>query len=1004
MASAEVAPASLLRLDGTTAPAVTVSGRVIDEKGQGLPGVTVLERGTSNGATTDADGRFTLSVGDNATLTFSFVGYTTQQIAVAGRTTIDVSLAPDTRALNEVVVVGYLTQEREQVTGAVSQVSSAEIRRAPVATLTEAIQGRAAGVQVTNSGVPGQAPIVNIRGIGSVGGGNGVLYVVDGVWVENIRDINPNDVESATVLKDAASLAPYGSRGANGVIIVTTRRGRVGKPAININAYRGVQNIWRTYDLMNAQEWANTARLMYTNANQTPYNGITNPPAGVDTDWQEELIRPGSVEDYSIGFSGAGEASNFSISTGYFRQKGTIKGPSFERYSLRLNSGFNRGRLRITESAQLSRSHQQRIIGLPFIDVVRMLPIIPVNDPTTVSGYGFGNPDRVTFGTNPIGAQDVFNDRNTENRLIGSLAGELTIFDFLRYRLNLGTEFVSFVDRFQAKNGQAGGLSFNAPVQPAVLREGRGDNLFLLAENTLTFNRSFGDNNVQAVIGYSEQKNTFNLARSIAQGFGTGPTYYYSLSGGTGTPGVEGSRDIWTKRSYFAQVAYDYADRYLVTGAFRRDGSSRFDPNNRWGNFYAFSGGWRISKEGFFEGITAISNLKLRGSYGQLGNDQLNSGYLYQATLNQNVNYPFGTGTVNNGFIATQLPSTGIRWESRNTANFGFDLGLLEDRFTLAADYYVSETRDALVNPDVVYYLGNAGGRPFTNLGRIRNSGFEFQLGYSENRKPFRYGASANLTTIKNEVKELSFEGQVINAGPHGGITRTQVGQPVGAFFLVPMEGIFQTREEVLAHRAQPDAQPGDVKYRDVNGDGQIDDADRVFTGSPIPTLQYALNLNAGFKGFDLTMFFQGVTGNDIWNGTRFWTDRLDDNGNFRRDLSPWTPDNPSTTTPRPLLGGSQNARANSTRWLEDGSYLRLKNVQLGYTLPESLTGRVNGLGSVRLFVTGQNVFTITDYTGYDPEVVPNNPGDPNNVFVRGVDDGSFPNLRTFTGGLQVNF
>ncbi|WP_196954684.1 SusC/RagA family TonB-linked outer membrane protein [Hymenobacter guriensis] len=986
----------------TSPVAVAVSGRVLDDKGQPLPGVTVLEKGTTNGTQTDTDGNYSLSVADNATLIFSFVGYTTQEAAVSGRTSVNITLAQDTKLLNDVVVVGYLRLPAEQVTGSVTQVSQEQIRRAPVASVTEALQGRVAGVQVVNSGAPGQNPVVNIRGIGSIQAGSSPLYIVDGVWTNDIRDISPSDIESSTILKDAASLAPYGSRGANGVIIVSTRRGKLGKPAFNFNSYYGVQNITRTYELAGTEQWADITRQMYINAGKQGeiYSGAANPPA-INTNWQDSLIQRGRVQSYNVGLSGASESANYNVSVGYFDQQGTIIGPKFERYNVRVNTGANRGRFRIEQSAQLSRAMTTRVNGIPFIDVLRMLPIIPVHDRTTVSGYGFGNPNQVTFGTNPVGLQDVYNNTNLENRLIGSLAPEIKLFDFLTYRLNLGMEYVGFLDRTESKNGQAAGLRMNEPTRPSQLFESRGERVFLLAENTLNFQRTFGKHNVNAVAGYTEQKNTIRNTVADAQGFGVGPTYYWAFGAATGAASVGGETRKWAKRSYLGQLAYDFDDRYLVTAAVRRDGSSLVDPVNKWGTFSAFSLGWRISKEAFFESIPLLSDLKLRASYGQLGNDNLQE-YLYQRILNPNVNYPLGGGgtqPVQNGSIQNQLSSNNLRWEKRNTLNVGFDAGFLDNRLTLGADYYISRTTDALVNPAIPLYEGNVGGTPFTNLGELENRGFEFQAGFQNTTGDFTYGVNANLTTLRNRVTKLAFEGQNYTSGP-GGVTRTEVGHSVGAFYLRHMVGIFQTQEEIDAYGKQPDAKPGDVKYEDLNNDGIISDLDRRFIDTAFPKIQYGLNLNVGYKGFDLSALFQGVSGNDIFNVTRFWTDRMDDNGNFRADIRPWTPTNPSTTTPRPLLASPTNTNAlmTSDRWLENGAYLRLKNLQVGYSLPKTITEKLAGVGSVRFTITAANLFTVTDYTGYDPEIVGAG------GLARGVDDGNYPNVRTITGGLQVGF
>lgn len=1022
--------------DTMARPAVPVSGRVVDENGQGMPGVTVLEKGTTNGVTTSADGSFTLNVASgSATLVFSFVGYTSREVAVANQSTINISLAPDTEALNEVVVVGYLTQERQNVTGSVASVGAQEVRRAPVATVSEAIQGRLPGVQVANSGQPGQAPVVNIRGIGSITSGSGPLYIIDGLWVENIRDFNPQDAESVQVLKDAASLAPYGSRGANGVIIITTRRGKSGTPAINFNGYAGVQNIAKTYDLMNSEEWAVINRQAYENAGRTPQPYALTLPRDangqiISTDWQDEFFKQGSVQDYSLGFSGGGTNSNFLISGGYFNQKGTAVGPKFERYSLRINSGFNRGKLRVGESVLLTRANQTRLNGAtvtnpdgyPFVGVLRMLPVIPVYDPTVPGGYGIGGNNASTFGINPIAQQQLFNNTGTSNRLQGSIYGEYSFTDFLRYRLNLGTEFHAFHDR---EKRQFGVQRQNDPLNPSFYAENQGNELFTLVENTLTFDKSFDKNNLTAVVGYTEQRQRQEFTRGRNNDYGTGPVYYWALDAGSTAPQVVGSEYLYTKRSYLGQLTYDYDQRYLLTGAYRRDGSSRFSPDNRWGNFYAGSLGWRVSREAFFEGITAISNLKLRASYGSLGNESLlgeyGGSYLWQALINPNVNYPLGgDATIFNGSIQTKLASTDIAWEERRTTNVGADFGFLEDRLTLSLDYYVSKTQNALVQVQQPLVLGNAGDDPFRRIGRLENRGFEVLLGYNETRNPFKYGIAANLTTIKNEVQRLSDRGSSFLLGGPNDATRTEPGYEVGSFYLYQFDGIFQTGDNI-AGSAQPNAQPGDVRYKDINNDGVINDRDRAHVGRVFPKLQYGLNLTASYANFDLAAFFQGIQGNDVLNVSKYWLERTDENGNYERGFSPWTPDNPSTTTPRAIISGAppgspaaasatENSRLNSTRWLEDGSYLRLKNIQIGYNVPKAALERVKGIGSLRIYVTGQNVFTVTDYSGYDPETVGTNPvtlntnNPPPSTLARGVDFGSYPSVRTFAAGIQLGF
>ncbi|MDO7873301.1 TonB-dependent receptor [Hymenobacter sp. ASUV-10] len=1008
----------------TARPAAPISGRVTDANGQGLPGVSVMVAGTTTGTSTNSEGQFTLDAPAGAVLSFSYVGYVTQSVTVGSEATINVQLQEDIQKLNEVVVVGYLTQDRQNVTSAVSTVDVRESAKAPVPTLSQAIQGRTPGVLVEGSGAPGATPSIVIRGVGSLALTSQPLYVIDGLWTDNIRDLSPTDIASVTVLKDASSTAVYGSAGANGVVVITTKRGQSGAPKISFNGYRGIENVYRRYDLTNASEWADRSATASINAGvpvlpgADKANGTFNP--NVDTDWQNEFFQTGTVQDYNLTMSGGTSdgknASNFLISGGYFNQEGIAKGPNFERYSVRLNSGLRRGRLKIGQSALLTHINTTLLNNYPFIDILTILPSIPVYDNTHSSGFGFGSTGSLpTYSVNPVGAQQILSRTQSNNRLQGSANAEFAFTDYLSYRLNLGLEMHLFADQDARKGGA---IRLGDPdVDQDFLYQNRGTAKTLLVENTLNFNKRFGSHSVNALLGYSEQKYDFSNTSGRASGFNSVPQYYFVLNAGTNrasAPTVGGIADEWAKRSFFSQLTYDYKGRYLLTGSFRRDGSSRFDPTRRYGNFGAGSVGWRVSEEEFFKtAVPVVSNLKLRASYGVNGNDNLFSSYLYQATVNQNVNYILGSGqTLTNGAIQIGFASQDIHWESRYTTDFGLDMGLMENRLTLSADYYSSTTKDALINPPLPTYLGSFNAAPYTNLGEIRNQGFELAVGYHDNRKAFTWGVDLSLTTLKNEVIQLS---ETLPAIPgHLGLTRTEVGQPISRLYLIPMEGIFQSQEEVDNYRSadgkviQPYASAGDVKYKDVDGDGIIDlDKDREFVGQPFPTLQGGLNLTAGYKGFDLSVFFQGVTGNDVFNVGRFALDQLNGPTNYRRDLEPWTPENQSNTTPRLLqIGGTgnvgtaavMNSLRQTTRWVEDGSYLRLRNIQLGYTFPKALTSRVQSLGSVRIYVTGRNVFTLTKYLGYDPET----PGV--GTFGRGIDDGSYPNVRAFTGGLQVEF
>ncbi len=1013
-----------------------VSGRLTDENGSGLPGVNVLVKGTSQGTQTDAVGRYTLpNVPDGATLVFSFVGYTVQEVAVGNRTTIDAQLAPNGR-LDEVVVVGYLAQDRQNVSSAVSALNVKEATKTPVATVVQGIQGRVAGVQIQGSGGPGDTPVILVRGAGSIGlSSSAPLYVIDGLWTDNIRDLNPNDIATLNVLKDASSTAVYGSRGANGVVQITTKRGKAGAPTIGVNAYAGLDQIYKRYNLTNASDWADRAVQAYANAGINPLSagqnslpGAVKGPGGkfdpnTDTDWQKEFFRTGRTEDYNLNLSGGTSdgknASNYLVSGEYFHQEGIIKGPDFKRYSLRLNSGVTKGRFRFQENAQFTHLNTTLLNGASFVDVLTFLPSITVYNPANIGGFATGDGVQNTFATNPVGAQVLLHRTQSDNRLAGNFTVDYSIFDFLTYRLNLAIDGHTYNN---ADAQQLGVLRQNTPIITSFLNEFQGYDVFLMAENTLNFNKSFGEHHVNALAGYSQQDTKIHNTNAHAEGFTSTPQYYFQLgSGGATGAFVGGIEAEITRESYFGQATYDYKNRYLVSGSFRRDGSSRFTPQNRYGNFGAASLGYRLSEEDFFKNaLPQINNLKLRASYGVIGNEALNGvyygAYLPTATIAQNVNYVLGTNQANNGFVTgstqLQLPSPDIRWEERRTRDIGLDADFLDNRLSLSADYYISETRNALAPIAVPVYLGNFGGNPVQNAGSLENRGFELALGYHETKKAFTYGADFTLTTLKNRVTALPLVGQTLPDA--SGITLTTVGQPVGAFFLIPMAGIFQTNDEASNYKnskgtvIEPYASAGDVKYTDTNDDGIIDSKDRVYVGSPFPTLQYGLNLGAGYKNFDVSVFLQGVSGNQIFNNTKVALENYNGPSNYEADVQPWSPTNPSNSVPRAQQGGSadarlaaaasQNALYATTRWLENGAYMRLKNVQVGYTFPKSVLSRVPAIGSLRVYVTGRNIVTFTKYSGFDPEIVGTE------YYGRGIDNSAYPNVRTFTGGVTATF
>ncbi len=996
-----------------------ISGTVTDATDNTpLPGVNVLLKGTTTGTVTDVEGSFNLTVPDDAqTLVFSSVGYQTTEVSIGDQTTLDVQLTPDVQSLSEVVVIGYGSQKRSDITGSVAVVDVEKTKKVQAASVAEQLQGQVPGVSVTSSGVPGQISEVKIRGTG-IFGNNNPLYVIDGLLTSNTPDFNPNDVESIQVLKDAAATALYGTQAANGVVIITTKRGVEGPAKVSFQAYYGVQEIANRLELMNAEEFAAITNAAYDAAGEPRMAGTsTKFDPNIDTDWQDAFFKTGVIQNYNLTLSGGSKNGNYLISGDYFDQEGTVIGPEFDRYSLRVNTGMTRGKFNLGESLLLTRSNRVELIGRPFNDVIRMLPTIPVYTDDAVNfpgGYGFGSQDNYTFGSNPIAMQELTDNNFISNRLQGTLFGEYAITDFLKYKLNLGLEYQAFYDKFFRKFGI---WSYNAPLEPPFLDESRGEQYSTLIENTLTFDQSFGDHNLNVLAGYVEQQVHFANSQGINRGYTADASgnYRQVLSAGTQNPSALGIQWNQALRSLLGRITYDYAGRYYLTASVRRDGVSRFGPDHKWGNFPAASVGWRISNEDFFDaGPEWINNLMLRASYGVTGNSntdllpQPSASYPYLAVINTSTNYVFGTDqSITPGASQQQLVNEDIRWQSKRALDIGFDLGLLQNKVAITADYYETLTTGLLAQVPLPGTSGNDGGDPYVNNGKMRNRGVELGITYQENQGDFTYSISANATTVKNRILELAYGRPIY--GP--GSTKTAEGGELGQFFLIQRDGIFQSEEEVR-NSAQPDAQPGDVRFKDVNGrdaegnltgqpDGRIDNDDRAYVGSSIPELEYGLNLTAGYKGFDVTAFFAGVSGNKIFNTGKWWGHRTDDNQNHPKDLVPWTPENKSTTTPRAVYrtGGVSNARYNQDAWLEDGSYFRMRTMQIGYTLPSSLfRGLGENAANLRVYVNGQNLFTITQYSGYNPEVKGEG------LFGRGVDDGNFPTSRVITGGVQFNF
>lgn len=954
-----------------------------------------MVKGSTTGTSTDAGGNYSLHVANGqVTLVFSTVGYADQEMPVNGQETVDVQMKPGNAQMGEVVVVGYGSQRKKDLTGAVAVVPVGEITKRQATTIGEAMQGMATGVYVRGGGLPGSEARVEIRGLKSLTNTANPLYVIDGMITTANRDFNPNDVESIQILKDASAAAIYGSRAANGVIIITTKRGKKGPMRVEASAKASVQ-VTPRYDLAGTDEFAKLNYMAYDNAGAARQNLNL----GVNTDWQDEAFRTGNMQDYNVSFSGGSDNGTYMVSANYFGNKGTVISTDFNRLSLRVNAQGTKGIFTIGENLAISNARANEMSGNPYLDVVRLLPTIPVRDPANPGGYGYGSESRArTFGTNPVAVADL-DDRTNENfRVRGNVFSELKLRPWLKYRLNLGYETSNDNYRHERKQGN---WTLNQAFDPAIYDENRARWQSLLVENTLSFNKQFRKHTVNAVAGQTYQRDDYGqiwgAKRNILQNTSTGEYYWVLDQGNEAQTGGFLQKAILL--SYLGRLEYNFDDRYLFNGVIRYDGSSRLGRNDQWDVFPSLSAAWRISHESFFKS-NVINDLKLRASHGTLGNSS-NIGYWdFLPVINTFSTIAMGTGqSIQAGATQVRLANQNLRWEKLTETNVGVDAALLDNRLNLTAEYYITKTSDALWYMPIPMTTGNDGGNPAINAADVRNTGVELSATWNGKAREVNYYVTANVTTVRNKVLSLGYGRNNIFTGT----TVTQVGKPAAAWYLLETDGIFQSQAEVDNYKnkegkvIQPNAKPGDIRFKDNDGDGQITDKDKAVVGDPWANWELGLNMGASWKNFDLTMNWFGSFGATFYNGLRSVVDRFDDNSNYRAGIKPWTPDNPNTDVPRAYYGSTLNSRGDTDRWLEKGGFMRLKYISLSYQIPAALLKHI-GFNSARISIAGQNLITITDFGGLDPEF---NNGDP---FQRGVWSFQFPNLKTYSAGLQLGF
>ena len=984
----------------------TINGTVLDKNGAPLPGANILEKGTTNGTQTDFDGNFSIDVADeNASLVVSYIGFKTKEIPINGQTTLAITLEEDAAGLDEVVVVGYGTSAKKDVTGAISSVSGADFQNVPVTGIDKAIQGRIAGVQVVrNGGAPGGSTSIRIRGAGTVNNSE-PLYIIDGVPTGGIDGINPNDISSIEVLKDASASAIYGTRAANGVVIVTTKKGRKGQLNLTIDAYTGISNVVKTLDVLDAPTLALIKRERYTN------DGIPVNPIWEDaqyqtqrTNWQDELFKTGITNNVDLSISGGSEKSSFIFSLGYYEEEGIVEKAEADRFSLRVNSDHRLKKwLKIGQNLSLSTSSNNGFNttsaqnGLIF-SAIRFHPGLPVKD---TNGDFSSNQISGEFGdiNNPLYEVDINDASNRFTRLLSNATAEVTLTDELKLKANFGFEAAINDSR-----------SFN-PIILDQIRQRSSNNAnrdynqatSFLMEYFLQYDKIFAeDHKVGFVGGYTQQ--SFN-----AQGFSAtavnlpdeDPSQRFLSTGSANATNEFKSED--GLRSVFGRLNYAYKDKYLLTATVRSDESSKFAEGNKRGVFPAVSIGWRLSDESFFEGVTFMDNVKLTAGWGELGNQNIPS-FQYLARIGRGQRYSFGPDGSNQVIGANQISfaNPDVTWETVVMTNIGASMTFLDDRLSANFNYFVKDTEDMLLSPPTIGSQGNTPS-PFLNVGEIRNKGLEIELGWSnETNEDFSYSIDANAAFVDNEVTKLvegSFLGSRFYGRPNQEIARTIVGNPMATFYGWRADGLFQTQADIDGHADQPGAVPGDVRFIDLNNDGVIDSDDREIIGSPHPKVTYGINTNFSYKAFDLNMFFLGVGGVEIYNADRMQGLDASYPFNLYSDITNrWTGPNSSNSIPRVSTLRTNLNHRTSDLFVESGDFLRLKNISLGYTLPSETIEKM-GLSRLRFYVSGQNVFTITGYSGLDPEL-----GLTDNNLQQNVDFAQFPQARTFLLGVNVGF
>ncbi len=1039
----------------------SISGKVADQAdGTPLPGVSVVLKGTNQGTVSGSDGSFNINAQPSDVLVFSFIGFSHQEIPVGTQTTINVQMVPSVESLQEVVVIGYGEKSRAMLTESIGTVSAKDLQKLPVASPDAALQGRVSGVQVTNvSGAPGSPVAIRIRGVGTVGN-TAPLFVVDGVPITTslvndrfdvspntniFASLNPSDIESISVLKDASAAAVYGVRAANGVVLITTKRGKQGKPKISFDTYYGIQQ----FPENNLPNWANTQQYValaqegIDNRNLRDGTSLTlhphlqpgSPYLDVNTDWQDAAIAKNSpITNSTLSVSGGGEFNNYFISAGYFKQEAISPNWDLERYTFRANSDYKvGGKFKFGQTFTLAYQNVERGYnaggdGLIFSSTANMPSFFSIyedpNNPVPNNRYGFnGNLNVAGLAMqNMLGVNEIVDNKERLLRLLGGIYGEFEIIKGLKFRSAASLDFNYSNNSFWNPGYRAIEMGLD---RPQYYTTGRNEDYTQVFTNTLTYGKTIGEHNFNILAGYEYQKLRGNEISITGEDFlGTDEAFYSVVKNARRFQPPGGGLGNNAFAGIIGRVSYDFQSKYLVTASIRRDGTAQFSEANRYGTFPSVSAAWRISQENFFQGINAISDLKLRASWGQLGNSQTTA---FPHIRRFSVTPDYGVGnTASQGAVQSTYVNPNIKWETVETLDFGFDVSLFENKVSLLATYYSRRTKDFLfVLP--VPILSGFGTMP-VNAGEVSNKGVELELGYNGAiSKDFTFNITTNFSTVKNRLESLAPGIEEFNTSDDGGsdgVYRTAVGYPIGYFYGYNALGIYQNATaagEALSDEASGTyAEAGDVIFEDNNGsapetapegqqfsgepDGKIGSQDRTYLGKTIPGYFYGLSLGANYKGFDISILIQGQGDFQIYNQFRRAGENVEGGGRniFTSTQNRWTGEGTSNNMPRAIRGDPyQNGRF-SNRWIEDGDFLRLKNIQIGYSLPDPLLGNTKAITKARIYIAASNLGVITNYSGIDPETMTY--GNSSNQRQAGSDNASIPQPRTFQAGIQLEF